>query len=82
MHTECVAFEITETGAERPLDAYETACVLSDIRRWDDAPESGRRSSSLFSKSQAGGGLSTERTKTGETQPCRTPSKLFTPPSS
>ena len=70
MHTRSVAFEITETGAERPLDAYETACVLADIRRWDD-----------FSKSQGGGGLSTERTTT-ERQPCRTPSKLFMPPSS
>jgi hypothetical protein len=42
MTTACIALEITETG-ERLLDAYETACVLADLQRWDDEPAESMR---------------------------------------
>jgi hypothetical protein len=38
-----IAFEITDTGLIRELDAYETACALADIRRWREKPAASRQ---------------------------------------
>jgi hypothetical protein len=42
-----IAFDITDAGAVRELDAYETACALADVHRWCDKSERSAQPASL-----------------------------------